>query len=125
MKKSLLKLCVCISIACVAKTGCTLAQSINVFADKPVNGTFKLEPALPADGKYPAGTVVTITAKPDPGYVVDAVYYSDKGRWGQMYFESMTPTWKVIVDHEKHLGASFIEESAVAHINVTQNEGQN
>ncbi len=121
MEKSLLKLCVCVSIAFLAETGCSLAQSVNVIADKPVNGTFKLEPALPADGKYPAGTVVTITAKPDPGYVVDAVYYSDKGRWGQMYFESMTPTWKVIIDHEKHLGASFIEESAVAHINVTQN----
>ena len=98
-----------------------MAQSINVIADKPVNGTYKLEPVLPADGKYPAGTVVTITAKPDPGYVVDAVYYSDKGRWGQMYFESMTPGWKVTIDHEKHLGASFIEESAVANINVTQN----
>ena len=121
MKKSILKLCLCFLIANATQTGCTLAQSINVIADKPVNGTFKLEPALPADGKYPAGTVVTITAKPDPGYVVDAVYYSDKGRWGQMYFESMTPTWKVIIDHEKHLGASFIEESAVAHINVTQN----
>jgi acetyl esterase/lipase len=37
-----------------------------------------------------------------------------------MYFESMTPVFKVIIDREKHIGASFIEKSEVAHINVIQ-----
>ena len=98
----------------------TNGQSYNVIIDKPVNGTFTLDPPLPADGKYPAGTIVTVTAKPADGYVLDAVYYSDKGRWGQMYFESMIPKFKVTIDHEKHIGASFIKASEVAHINVTQ-----
>jgi len=37
-----------------------------------------------------------------------------------MYFESMKRTFKVVIDKEKHIGASFIAESAVAHINVIQ-----
>ena len=37
-----------------------------------------------------------------------------------MYFESMKPVFKVTIDQEKHIGASFIEKSAVANINVTQ-----
>jgi len=32
----------------------------------------------------------------------------------------MNPVFKVIIDHEKHIGASFIDRSVVANINVTQ-----
>jgi acetyl esterase len=120
MKKIFLKAAWCISVAFLAGNGRIAAQTFNVIIDKPANGTFIVDPVLPADGKYPSGTVVTVTAQPDKGYVLDAVYYSEKGRWGQMYFESMKPTFKVVIDKEKHIGASFIEESAVAHINVTQ-----
>ncbi len=120
MKKLLSKLSLCAFVVLISGSGISIGQSFSVIVDKPVNGTFKLDPSLPADGKYQAGTVVTVTAKPDAGYVLDAVYYSDKGRWGQMYFESMNPVFKVTIDHEKHIGASFIEKSAVADINVTQ-----
>jgi acetyl esterase/lipase len=120
MKKSFIKLFVCASVVMISVSGSLIAQSYNTIIDKPVNGTFKLDPALPADGKYPAGTIVTVTAEPAAGYVLDAVYFSDKGKWGQMYFESMSPVFKVKIDHEKHIGASFIEKSAVANINVTQ-----
>jgi acetyl esterase len=95
-------------------------ESFTVTLDKPVNGTVQLNPALPADGKYPKGTVVTITATPDVGYVLDATYYTTAGRWGQMFFESMESPFKVTIDQDKHLGASFIEKAAVAHINITQ-----
>ncbi len=88
--------------------------------DKPVNGTYKLDPAIPADGKYPVGTVVTVTATPDAGYVLDAGYFSIPGRWGQMYHELMASPFKVTVDQAMHIGVSFIEKSAVDHINVTQ-----
>ncbi len=118
--KNIFKPMFCLLVVLLSLTGTIVAQSFNVIADKPVNGTFKLDPPLPADGKYPAGTIVTVTARPDAGYVLDAVYYSDRGRWGQMYFESMTPVYKVKIDHEKHIGASFIEESVVSNINVTQ-----
>jgi acetyl esterase len=95
-------------------------QSFTVTVDKPVNGTFRPDPALPADGKYAAGTVVTVTAVPDAGFVLDAGYFSVPGRWGQMYTEFMTSPFKVTVDSDKHIGVSFIEKKAVDHINVTQ-----
>ena len=120
MKQLRLKALILVYFASLACAGTLIAQTINTIIDKPVNGTIKLDPALPADGKYPAGTVVTVTAKPDEGYVPDAVYFSEKGRWGQMYFESMKPIFKVVIDHEKHIGASFIDKSMVADINVTQ-----
>ena len=94
------------------------ADSFTVTLDPPVHGKFELTPALPADGKYPAGTVVTVSTQPDAGYTLDAGYYSVPGRWGAMYHESMTPVFKVTIDQDKHIGASFIEKSAVAHIDV-------
>ena len=36
------------------------AQSFFVTLDKPENGTITVTPPLPADGKYSAGTVVTV-----------------------------------------------------------------
>jgi acetyl esterase/lipase len=94
------------------------ANSFTVTVDAPVHGKLELSPALPAAGKYPAGTVVTVSTQPDPGYTLDAGYYSVPGQWGAMYHESMTPVFKVTVDRDKHIGASFIEKSAVAHIDV-------
>jgi acetyl esterase len=120
MKSLRLKLLVLASATFIATTGSIFAQTINTIVDKPLNGTVTLDPVLPSDGKYPAGTVVTVTAKPDAGFVLDAVYFSQKGQWGQMFYESMSPVFKVTIDKEKHLGASFIEKSAVADINVTQ-----
>ncbi len=97
-----------------------MGQTFPVTLDPAVNGKFTVSPALPADGKVAAGTVLTVTATPDAGFVVDAGYYSVPGRWGQMYteFPGMA-TYKVTIDKEKHIGVSFIEKSAVDHINVT------
>lgn len=120
MKKSTFKLFAFGCILAISGTTAIMAQSFTTIVDKPVNGTITLDPVLPADGKYPTGTVVTVTAKPDAGFVLDAVYYSQRGQWGQMFYESMTPVFKVTIDKEKHLGASFIEKTAVANINVTQ-----
>src|SRR5687767_4302838 len=96
------------------------ADSFTVALDAPVHGKFQVTPTLPANGKYPAGTVVTVTTQPDPGFSFDSGYYSTPGRWGTMYYESMTPTFKVTIDKDLHIGASFIEKSAVAHIDVRQ-----
>jgi acetyl esterase len=94
------------------------ADAFTVTLDPSAHGKFTLSPVLPADGKVPAGTVITVTTKPDPGYTLDAGYYSVPGQWGAMYHESMTPVFKVTIDRDKHIGASFIESSAVAHIDV-------
>jgi acetyl esterase len=120
MKKSFLKNLIISSLLLFSVSMTMNAQTFTVVADKSVNGTFKLDPALPADGKYPEGTVVTVTATPDAGFVLDAGYYSVPGMWGQMYTEFMTSPFKVTVNRDMHIGASFIEKSAVDYINVTQ-----
>lgn len=91
-----------------------------VTIDKVVNGKISIDPTPPADGKYTAGAVITVKALPDKGYVLDSGYYSVEGMFGQMYHESMTAIFKVTVDQEKHIGASFIEKSAVSHVKVIQ-----
>jgi len=96
------------------------ADSFTVKLDPPLHGKFEVSPTLPADGKYPAGTVVTVATQADPGYTFDSGYYSTPGRWGAMYYESMTPTFKVKIDKDLAIGASFIEQSAVAHVDVKQ-----
>ena len=85
----------------------------------PVHGKVQLTPSLPADGKYPAGTVVTMTTTPDPGYALDSVWYSVPGRFGQMYHEGMTREYKVTIDQDKRIGASFVDEAAVKDLVVT------
>ncbi|HKK43168.1 MAG TPA: alpha/beta hydrolase fold domain-containing protein [Bacteroidales bacterium] len=120
MKKKFRKLIILSSAVLILSQGISKAQSFTVVVDKPENGTFTLDPALPASGKYPKGTVVTVTANPDAGYVLDAGYYAIPGMWGQMYHESMESPFRVTVDRDMHIGVSFIEKSAVDHIKVTQ-----
>jgi acetyl esterase/lipase len=96
------------------------AGSFAVTVVPPVHGTVQLVPPLPPDGKYPAGTVVTLKATPERGYVLDSTWYSVPGRFGQMYHESMAREFAVTIDRDKRVGASFVEEAAVGHIDVTQ-----
>ncbi len=94
------------------------ADRFQVTLDSTPHGTITLAPPIPSDGFYDAGTVVTVTAIPDPGYTIDSCYYSVPGRWGAMYHEGMTPGFRVTIDQAKHIGASFIETSEVDHIDV-------
>jgi acetyl esterase len=108
-----------LSVALWCVTLSSQAESFAVVLDEPVHGKLSLTPPLPADGKYPAGTIVTVTPQPDAGFALDSVYFSVPGQWGRMYHEMMTPEFKVTIDRAKHIGASFIEQAAVDHINVT------
>jgi acetyl esterase/lipase len=123
MKRSFLRIFTLVALLSLigAATQSARAESFAVVLDQPVNGKFELNPPLPADGKYAAGTVLTVTTTPDAGYTLDSGYYSVPGTWGAMCHESMTPEFKVTIDQAKHIGASFIEKSAVDHINVIQN----
>jgi acetyl esterase len=107
-----------VSILAMASTEAQ-TPSFTVTVVPPVHGTLQLVPALPPGGKYPAGTVVTVKTTPDRGYALDSVWYSVAGRFGQMYHEGMTRDFAVTIDRDKRIGASFIEEAAVSHINVT------
>ena len=92
--------------------------SYTVTLVPPDHGNVQLKPALPADGKYAAGTVVTITATPDQGYALDSMWYSVSGRFGQMYHEGMGREFAVTIDQDKRIGASFVEEAVVKGITV-------
>jgi acetyl esterase/lipase len=94
------------------------ATSFTVTLVPPDHGTVQLTPPLPADGKYAAGTVVTVTAAPEPGYSLDSVWYSVAGRFGQMYHEGMTREVAVTIDRDKRIGASFVDEAVVKDITV-------
>jgi acetyl esterase/lipase len=112
----------CVAVLCLAATRSLCAQdksSFTVTLVPPAHGKVQLTPALPADGTYPAGTVVTVTTTPDAGYALDSAWYSVPGRFGQMYHEGMTRDFKVTIDQDKRIGASFIEESAVKDLVVT------
>ena len=59
-------------------TASLLAQnaSFAVTLVPPTHGTLRLTPPLPADGRYPAGTVVTLSTMADAGYALDSAWYS-------------------------------------------------
>jgi acetyl esterase len=108
------------TLAGLAAGASQAAEAFAVTLDPAEHGRYQIHPPLPADGKLPSGTVVTVFAQPDAGYTLDGGYFSTPGPWGPMYHESMTPTFKVVVNQAMHIGASFIAESAVAHVTVKQ-----
>jgi GH35 family endo-1,4-beta-xylanase/acetyl esterase/lipase len=95
--------------------------AFKVIFDPIQHGSIEIDPPLPEDGEYKRGTVVTVRAKPDEGYSLDSIYYSVPGRWGAMYHESLTPEFKITIDQEKHIGASFIESGRISHIDMKHN----
>jgi acetyl esterase len=107
----------CLLVVAVSLTAQNAMFTVTVVP--PVHGKLQLSPALPADGKYAAGTVVTLTTTPDAGYALDSAWYSVPGRFGQMYHEGMGREFKVTIDRDKRIGASFVESAAVSHLNVT------
>lgn len=84
------------------------------------NGTYSIEPKIPADGKVAAGTVLTVSAKPATGYSLDAVYYTVKGgMWGTTSYENFSSPMKITVSKDMSIGATFIEKSLVENLKVT------
>lgn len=99
----------------------TGASEYTVTMDPAQHGSVHVSPALPADGKVAAGTVLTLTATPESGFALDALYYSVPGRYGAMYHDSPdVPSLRVTVDQDKHIGGYFIPSAALAGINETQ-----
>jgi acetyl esterase/lipase len=96
---------------------CAQNSSFTVTVVPPLHGKVQLAPPLPADGKYPAGTVVTLTATADSGYTLDSTWYQGRG----MAIESPNLEYKITVDQNRQVGASFIAQSAVKDIVVTNN----
>ena len=82
------------------------AASFTVTLVPPVHGRLPVVPPVPPDGTYPAGTVITLRATPERGYVLDSAWYSVPGRFGQMYHEGMGREFAVTIDRDKRIGAS-------------------
>jgi acetyl esterase/lipase len=96
------------------------AVQFAVAIDEPRHGSLGVVPALPPDGTYAAGTVLTLTATPEPGFVVDALYYAVPGMFGLMYHDTPSvSSLEVTVDQDMRVGAYFIEASRVAGLAVT------
>ena len=78
------------------------------------NGSYSIEPKIPADGKVETGTVLTVKATPASNYSLDAIYYTVKGgMWGTTSYESFEPTMKITVTKDMIIGATFVEKSLV------------
>jgi len=112
-------LAIALPLAAFAETG-SEGAFFKITVDTPENGHIELEPAIPDDGRVAAGTVIRVTAQPASGYAFDSGYYATPGRWGKMYYESMTRVFEVVADQDKSIGASFIEEEKLAGFRVTQ-----
>ena len=99
-------------------------ESVETFTVTSVpteNGSYTISPKIPDDGKVPAGTVLSVKAKPASGYSVDAVYYTVKGgMWGTTSHESFSPIMKIPVTKDMKVGATFIPRSLVDNVNVIQ-----
>jgi acetyl esterase len=96
----------------------------SVTVDQLTNGSIKVTPALPENGRVDANTVLTLTATPAEGFALDSLYYLNtgaRGMSGGMYYESMDPEFKVKVDQNKRIGASFIEKKALEGFTVKNN----
>jgi acetyl esterase/lipase len=97
------------------------AETYQVTMLPAMHGRYTVSPQVPADGKVPAGTVLTIKASPDQGYRLDAVFYTYKGgMWGTLSKERFMPEMKVTVDRDMSVGATFIPASLVDNLQVTQ-----
>ena len=108
----------------IAKIPFSKAQPVDTYTVTLVpaeNGSYTITPTIPEDGKLPAGTILTVKAKPASGFSLDAVYYTVKGgMWGTTSYESFSPTTKIAVTKDMAVGATFVPGSLVENINVTQ-----
>ena len=116
------------SMLCVGLLSGIFAVSANsqetkfaVTLDPVANGSITIDPPLPDSGEVAVGTRLKIKATPADGFAIDSIYYSVPGRWGAMYHESLTDGFEVVIDKDKHIGASFIEKSEVKHLDVKHN----
>lgn len=95
-------------------------ELVEVIQVADAHGTFKVSPAIPQNGMVPAGTRLTIKAKPAKGYSLDAIYYTvEGGMWGTTSFEFFKPKATITASKKMWLGATFVENDLVNGLKVT------
>jgi acetyl esterase len=97
-----------------------LKETYNVTPIPAENGSYTISPEIGTNSKVPEGTILTVKAKPAPGYKLDAVYYTVKvGIWGTTSYESFSFEMKIPITKDTKLGATFIPRSLVDNVRVT------
>lgn len=114
-----------VNLSVQAKPNNSKMHSSETFIVTPVpaeNGSYTIEPKIPADGRVAAGTVLTVKAKPAQGFSLDAIYYTIKGgMWGTLDYENFSSPMKITVSKDMSVGATFVESKLVENIRETQN----
>jgi acetyl esterase len=110
--ENLLALLFALTLASYAALGAE-APIYTITLDTVTNGNITIQPPLPENMQVPAGTELTVKATPAAGYALDCIYWFGVGNQGRMYYENAAPEWKITIDANKHLGASFIEQKAL------------
>lgn len=96
-------------------------ETYKVTSDPAENGSYTIDPKIPADGKVKAGTVLTVKATPASNYSLDAIYYTVQGgKWGTTSDENFSSPMKITVSKDMSVGAIFVENKLVENINETQ-----
>jgi len=89
-------------------------ESYRVRVDQPAHGSVTVTPAVPADGRVSAGTVLNVKVQvTDSGWAFDSGYWlsTDKDMFYPTYKESMKQEFQVTVYNDMSIGASIIESS--------------
>lgn len=87
-------------------------ESFRIRVDQPAQGSVTVTPAIPADGRVAAGTVLNVkVAVTDADWAFDSGYWlsTDKGMFYPTYKESMSQEFQVKVDNDMSIGASIVE----------------
>lgn len=93
---------------------------LTVTIDRVLNGTLTISPAIESGKAYAKGTVLTLSAAPANGYVLDSLYHAVEGHYGPQYHESMVPRTTVTLDAPTTLGAAFLPAADLDGLSVTQ-----
>lgn len=95
-------------------------DQLSVQRDPVTHGSMDVFPERKQSEGYPAGTELTLTARPRDGYVLDSLYHTEQGVFGPVYIESMKPRTSFVVSQDMRIGAAFIPKQAVDGFDVIQ-----
>ena len=96
------------------------AKNFTVTIVSPAHGSMVIKPPVPADGKVPAGTVLSVKISPERGYAIDSGFCTGRAPWTPAYFEFFKSRFRVTIDQDREIGASFIEKKALKGFRVTR-----
>ena len=86
-------------LAALVSAATTFAQDkVKVEIENTEGGTFTISPEIPSDGMVAKGTVFTVTAKPEKGYVFDCAFQGTKHQWGTFYNETNDNPGKIVAE---------------------------